>query len=162
MTVARDVTLAILEAEIRRAKRIGAQFGWEFTKIDLDGPRFTVRLLSAIDQEVYVMEFICDDYKEIPPNIEFIHPDTGERGTRRCYPRDAAPDGGSIFRTTPCICHQCCRKAYGLDGGPHADWNPDIKNWMKFAGGIITVGDMILMVQTRISLEGSYQGRMEK
>jgi len=161
MTVAHEISVRIVEEEYRRARRIGQGFGWKFSDLDPSVPSFTVQVLSSIDRQSYVLEFACDNYKEWPPYIEFIHPETGERGTKRCYPLDSAPEGGAMFHLTPCICFPCSRKAYGRWQGPHPDWNDRIENWVAMSGAITTLADMILMVHSRINMENSYHGRME-
>lgn len=157
MTVAKEVSVLILEAELQTAKRMGAGYGWEFTDLDPNGPSFSVKIQSVVDNEQYIMEFQCDDYKEKPPYIEFKHPSTGEKGTRVCYPSDSQPDG-SIFHDLPCICNPCSRKAYGHRGGPHPEWDPNIGNWINMMGPT-TIGEITLMVQARINSKDKYRGR---
>jgi len=162
MAVDPKITLAIIEKELAIAKHLGRHQGWEFGSLDAARPTFLVKMKSPIDGEEYHVEFQLDDYREMPPFIEFIHPTTGERGTRRCYPKDQHPEGGSIFHDTPCICHPSSRKAYGKYRGPHADWDAQITNWPAQAKGLTTIAEILQMIQARISDRTSYKGRMEK
>lgn len=162
MTVDPRVTLAIVQAELARARRLGQSFGWEFSPLNEAIPSFTVKMKSLVDGEVYVVELQLDNYKEWPPYTDFVNPLTGERGTKRCYPRDGHPEGGSLFHETPCICHPSCRKAYGKYRGPHGDWDGQITNWQAISGNIRSIPDILLQIQARINDRNSYRGRMEK
>lgn len=163
MPVDRNVSLAIIRKELAAAQRLGRHHGWVFSDLDEGRPSFTVKLTSPVDKEEYNIEFLLDNYKELPPFIEFFDPKTKERGTRRCYPKDQrGGNEGSIFHETPCICHQSNRKAYKDYGGPHQDWMPNLSNWVSHAGGLITVGDILQMIQARISDKDTYKGRMQK
>lgn len=166
MPVDRNVTLAIIRKELAAARHLGRHHGWVFSDLDEEKPGFTVKLVSPVDDEEYHVEFQLDDYKELPPFIEFFIPATpeqaGERGTKRCYPRDQrSGNEGSIFHEAPCICHQSSRKAYQR-GGPHQDWMPQISNWVTHAGGLTTLADILQMIQARISDPATYKGRMAK
>lgn len=162
MPVDRQVTVAIVERELAAARRLGAHYGWKFSSVVAEKPSFYVTIQSAIDKEVYHVDFELDDYKEMPPYIEFINPATGERGSKRCYPMDTHPEGGAIFHAMPCICHPCSRKAYARYRGPHADWDAQISNWQALAKGLTGIPEILLMIQARINDPGGYKGRMEK
>jgi hypothetical protein len=84
--------------------------------------------LFAHDGEPFIMEISLDDYKEKPPLFEFIDPETGERGTRRAYPKT----NDSLFHDNgPCICAPFNRKAYKefAETGPHTDWK--LGDWIR-------------------------------
>lgn len=76
--------------------------------------RFRISGRSRSDDELYVVEFQCDDYRELPPFVEFVDPKTGQLGTRRAYP--------NVFHGHPCICARFNRKAYTGYSGLHSDW----------------------------------------
>lgn len=152
MSVAPAATHLIMEEEIEGMASLAESYGWEVTP-DLDALTVTVRMTSSIDQEVYIVEARCDDYKEKPPYFEFIHPDTGDRGQRHCYPND----GGDYFHSMPCICVEWSRKAYKSENGPHGNWN--MGNWMAARPGTLTLGDMFHMIQKIINQQGKYKGR---
>jgi hypothetical protein len=146
------ITRLILEEEVQGMASLAEAYGWEVIP-DLNALTVSVRMSSIIDQQVFIVEARCDDYKEMPPYFEFIHPDTGERGTKRCYPA-----GSNYFHSMPCICVQWNRKAYKRESGPHADWN--IANWIQARRGTETLGDMFHLVQKEINQRGKYRGRM--
>ena len=100
MSVDPAISRRIVEEEIQVMAPLIGSYGWEITS-DLDNLIVTVKMKSARDSEFYIIEARCDGYKGLPPYFEFIHPDTKERGTKRCYPAD-----GSFFHPTPCICAQ--------------------------------------------------------
>lgn len=154
MTVAQEISRDIIRAELNQTQPLVKTFGWVLEE-KLEQLIFTVRIRSSIDNEEYVMEFKCDNYKETPPFIEFINPVTGERGTRKVYPKN----GNGFFHSTPCICAQFNRKAYKEFGGPHGDWS--IGNWINLRPEVSTLGDMITLIQRLINNRNFYGGRME-
>lgn len=129
--------------------------GWKVTP-DLDNLVITVQMKSAIDGEKYILEAKCDDYREIPPLFEFIHPVDGTRGTHRCYPSDRG--GSNYFHSKPCICIQWNRNAYGLHGGPHGEWV--MTSWADGRPGTLALRDMIYLVHRQINDPTQYRGRM--
>lgn len=153
MSVAADVSWAIVEQELQVVCQAAESFGWVKSK-SRESLTFTIEMTSAVDHERYVFEFECTDYKEIPPYIELIHPDTGERGTTACYPRN----GRSFFHTTPAICAPFNRKAYAGYAGIHQEWQ--IGNWMQFREGLSTLGEILLLLQSLINNPDVYHGRM--
>lgn len=152
MSVDPAITRQILEEEVRAMAALAASYGWEVIP-DFPSLIVTVRLRSIVDQEMFIIEARCDNYKEIPPFFELVHPVTGERGTRACY-----PSSGSYFHSTPCICVQWNRKAYHSQGGPHKDW--ELANWLQARPGMLTLGDMFHLIQKEINKRGQYKGRM--
>lgn len=154
MSVAREVTCAVLEEELAAMHTLAASFGWIVTT-DFDLLTVTVKMTSRVDNEVYILEARCDDYKELPPFFEFIHPKTRERGAYCCY-----PNGGSYFHSHPCICVEWNRKTY-LDG-PHkgqGDWQ--LGDWQRKRPSMNTLGDMFHLVQSEINKVGQYTGRKQ-
>jgi len=157
MSVDPDISRRIVKEELQAMAPLVASYGWE---VVTDFPNITVsvKMRSVIDSEIYTLEAICDDYKELPPFFEFIHPGTKERGTKRCYPVD-----GSFFiqhNGNPCLCVQWNRKAYGTHGGPHNEWQ--MSNWMSLRPGMIVLGDFYHLVQLQINNRQKYKGRMEQ
>jgi hypothetical protein len=152
MSVDSDITRQILQEELGLMAPLAASYRWKVS-VDLPALTATVEMTSAIDAQRYVVEARCDGYKALPAYFEFLHPETKERGTPRCYPAD-----GSFFHTIPCICVQWNRKAYKEHGGPHGDWQ--MVNWASYRPGIVTLGDMFLLIQRRINDKGCYRGRM--
>lgn len=152
MTVDPAITRQILHEEVEAMHAVASTFDWSIS-VDSEALTVTVKMHSSLDAEKYVIEARCDNYRSVPPYFEFIHPDTGERGTPHCYPAD-----GSFFHPTPCICIQWNRKAYNSNGGPHGDW--PMANWEAAKPGTTTLGDMFLQIQLRINKSGAYKGRM--
>jgi hypothetical protein len=157
MSVDADISRRTIQEELEAMAPLIASYRWEVTT-DLPGLTVAIKLQSTIDSEVYILEATCDDYKELPPFFEFIHPETRERGTKRCYPAD-----GSFFWVQadkpPRICVQWNRKAYGVHGGPHSDW--PMSNWMTLRPGMVVLGDFFHLVQRQINNKQAYTGRME-
>jgi len=153
MTVDTVVSRQIVKTELALAKPLVNTYGWVIEE-DLEHLLFRVRLRSSADKEEYIMEFACDNYKEMPPFIEFIDPITNARGVPSAYPKN----GNGFFHSTPCICAQFNRKAYQPYGGPHNDWA--MQNWEQLRPHFSYLGDMIHLVQRQINNPNSYHGRM--
>lgn len=149
MSVAPEITRAILEEELEAMAPLGSLHDWKVA-LNLEALTVTVRMTSSVDGEEYILEAQCDNYKEWPPHFEFIHPHTEERGSRHCYPH-----GGSFFHDHPCICVQWNRKTY-IDG-PHRDWQ--LATWQNERPHMTYLGDMFSLVQMEINKKGQYQGR---
>jgi hypothetical protein len=149
------ISRAVLEEELAATAPLAASCGWQVTP-DLDNLVVTVRMKSAIDGEEFILEAKCDNYRELPPLFEFIHPADGTRGTQRCYPSDQG--GSNYFHTNPCICIQWNRKAYGHLGGPHGEWV--MTAWADGRPGTLTLGDMFFLVHRQINDRTQYRGRM--
>lgn len=150
MTVAHEVTKIILKEELVAMEPLAISYDWTVIT-NLDALTVTINMKSRIDNEVYIIEACCNDYKELPPFFEFIHPVTKERGTRPCY-----PNGGSYFHNHPCICVEWNRKTY-LDGPHRNDWQ--LANWQSKRPGMITLGDMFHLIQIEINKAKEYTGR---
>lgn len=154
MGVDPEITRLIMQEEITAMSPLIPTYGWE-VKTDLENFLVTVKMkTSALKREdIYIVEARCDDYKALPPYFEFIYPETGERGTQKCYPAD-----GSFFHNTPCVCVEWNRKAYTINGGPHNDWQ--MSNWATARPGMNTLGDMFNWLQWIIQSPSRYKGRM--
>lgn len=129
---------------------------------DFDHLSLLVRM-RAHTGELFILDIRCDNYKETPPFFEFIDPDTGERGTRHAYPKTS----DSFFHEGGlCICAPFSRKAYKsvVQTGPHADWS--FADWQTSTVSNIRwsdyskLGDMLGLIQTRLSRPALYKGRM--
>lgn len=142
-------------------KDLASTYGWKVDP-DLYNLKVTVQM-RALDNELFIVEALCDDYKELPALFEFIEPDTGLRGTPRAYPKGQ----DSFFHTSgPCICAPFNRKAYKkyFDTGPHPEWSTG--DWMtSTANGYdwshhTNLGDAFGLIQYRLNREEHYKGRM--
>lgn len=161
MSISADISKAHLQQELPLVQELAALHRWEVTT-DYDRLIVGVRM-RAYNGDVFVSEIRCDSYKEMPPFFEFIDPDTGERGTKRAYPKTT----DSLFHESgPCICAPFNRKAYKSvePSAPHGDWQ--FANWMTLvASGVqwsdySTLADMLGLIQTRIGRPDLYRGRM--
>jgi len=161
MAVDKEVTRQHLREEIALVEELAKTCGWDVT-VDYETLTVTVKM-GAHNGDRYIVEMVCDNYKEKPPYIEFIDPDTRARGIPRAYPRGK----DSFFHQAgPCICAPFSRKAYKsvCPAAPHADWS--FGNWQtSTVNGVSWVdysklGDMLGLIYTRISRADHYVGRM--
>jgi len=111
---------------------------------------------SAIDGEAYEFEISLDDYRALPPAFELRHLATGERGTRRCYPKG----GLGYFHNQPVLCAPWNRKAYAALGGPHSDWA--MAQWSTYRPNHTRLGDILALIQNLLDDRSSYEGRMAR
>lgn len=161
MAVSHDISLHHLHCEMPHVEELARCYGW---KVDFRPEDLIVEVrMKARTEDLFVVEAQCDDYKEVPPLIEFIDPDSGERGSRRAYPKGS----DSFFHESgPCICAPFSRKAYGslIETGPHGDWNPS--DWMTSTvrnvvwSNHATLAGMFGMIQFRLNHPDLYTGRM--
>lgn len=155
MSVSQDVSRAHVEEEMGEARawlqRAGLEPHWQPDPLIL-----AVRMSSGVDKEEYIFEFKLDDYRELPPSIELVHPVSGERGTRRCYPSG----GNAYFHSQPVVCAPWNRRAYKVLGGPHADW--EMKNWASYRPNQSRLGSILALLKILIDEPNLYRGRMER
>jgi hypothetical protein len=161
MAVDAEISRQHLCQELALVNELAATYRWEVTP-DYDSLLVVVKM-RAHTGDMYVVEAKCDNYKEVPPLFEFIDPESGERGTRRAYPKTT----DSFFHDSgPCICAPFSRKAYKsvVATGPHDDWKfgdwqtstASNIQWANFA----KLGDMFGLIHTRVSRPDLYKGRM--
>ena len=104
-------------------------------------------------------ELGLDDYRELPPSIELVHPDYGDVGTGRSY-----PGGGRGYfinsNGKPLTCAPWNRKAYQAHGGPHAEWA--MTNWAAYRPSHSRLGDMLVLLQELVDDRQTYTGRMAR
>ncbi|RZL00897.1 MAG: hypothetical protein EOO89_30320 [Pedobacter sp.] len=147
------ISQATVEQEIEDAKEYSELYHWIISPIDTEKQKFTVLLQSPIDQEKYLLEFGFDDYPEKPYLIDFIHPESGERGLAKCFPKSY----DSFFhQQILVICHPCSRKAYQGYSNLHSDWN--MTGWQKLAGGMTSLKYILDAIYGRISNKIIYHG----
>lgn len=146
-----------MEAELDTLRDIAGTYRWTVTPA-LGELKATIHMTSSVDQQKYIVEFTCDDYKLMPPLVEFLEPEEPHaRGTRHAYPRNG-PSGSHFHEQNVCICAPFSRRAYSAYGGPHGDWQSG--NWMALSPQFTTIGDIALLVQRLINSPGTYGGRM--
>jgi len=150
MAVDPEISKQIVAEELAAAESASKIHGWTI-KVAPDQFTFTVAMKSGIDNEVYIMEVRCDNYKELPPFFEFMLP-TGERKVASAYPEST----DSFFHSDLVICFPFNRGAYNNYGGPHGDWA--ITNWQSLCPQATRLGDMLVLIQHRIDSD-QYKGR---
>lgn len=151
MSVPSAVSLAHVEAELTEAESFIEALGLTLDTSNLcqEDLRFRLSGESWADSEVYIAEFQCDDYREKPPLVEFVDPESGELGTRHAYP--------NCFHNRPCICARYNRKTYSGHTGLHADWK--YGDWTG-DGSTDRLGGMISHMWGYIhGHQGNYSGR---
>jgi hypothetical protein len=163
MAVDAEITRQHLRQELALVKELAATHKWGIVP---DYTRLTVlATMYAYTGDLFILDFECDEYKELPPFVEFIDPDTGERGTRHAYPKGT----DSFFNDSgPCICAPFNRKAYKSSNRPNAlhgdwalgDWQTSTANGVRWAN-YSRLGDMLGLIHTRLSRPDLYRGRMQ-
>lgn len=162
MPVSADISRTHMRDELALVKDLARTYRWGLIPSYQD--LSVLVTMYSHDGDLFIVRVQCDNYKEMPPFFEFIDPDTGELGTRHAYPRTS---DGLFHESGPCICAPFSRKAYKsiVSTGPHGDWNTG--DWMNstannvnYWGNYSTLGDMIGLIQTRMSRPDLYKGRM--
>jgi hypothetical protein len=156
-----EISREHLRVEVESAQVLALALGWAIEP-DLEGLAITVGM-KAYNHDRYLLIGKFDDYKEKPPVLDFLDPDTGQVGTRHAYPKCK----DSLFHSNgPCICAPFSRKAYKdyRPEGPHGDWKFD--GWMSSRASNIdwinynTLPAMLGLIQTRLNRPDLYEGRM--
>lgn len=154
MAVQPEVSLAYIRNELDKARPLVDKWGLDLDTSMLEKEDLRFRVSGrAPDDELYIVEFRCDDYREIPPHVELIDPESEEAGVERAYPK-------GVFHGHPCICARFNRKSYADYAGIHSGWN--YGDWTQ-ESATDHLGGMISHVFRAIEgrMEGrSYQGRM--
>jgi hypothetical protein len=165
MSVDRRISIATIKNELEKCHEHCEIHSWIISEINEINLTFTVVMASPIDKENYLIEIQFDDYPQIPPLIEFIDPNTGQKGSKYAYPdnkRRGNGIGDSFFHPMPCICNPCSRKSYKSysQNAPHGDWKYD--NWQENpkTGNLKTMNRILSTIYFRISSKKYYKGRM--
>lgn len=148
-----EVSLNHVQTELERAGPIVELFRLvvDTTMLSEEDLRLRVTGVSRVDEEMYVVEMRFDGYRAIPPYVEFVHRETGERGVRSAYP--------SCFHRHPCICAPYNRKTYPEHTGLHSDWR--YGDWSS-EPGTEQISGMLNHIFASINNHfESYKGRME-
>jgi hypothetical protein len=172
-----EVSSAYIEAELPAVRSLADRegVGLDFLpdrsalRLRLEGPpkapeETPPELIPDGSPEHYLLEGVLDDYRALPPDWNFLHPDTAEDIGAAAFPAvPRRPIGGnSIFLPhggSPVICAHFSRRAYG-PGAPHNEWGP-ATGWQTVQPGNVradTLADMLarIICEVRIS-----DGRME-
>jgi hypothetical protein len=167
MSVAKSISLARVRREMENCAEYAKNCGWVISEIDESNQVFSVKMTSPINlkppqeptvYEEFILEVRFDDYPEIPLLLEFIDPNTGERGSKNAYPKGM----DSFFHPMPCICNPCSRKSYKSfsSDAPHGDWT--LSGWQTNVQvrTLKTVDSILRTIYSRISNPSTYAGRM--
>lgn len=159
MSVDKTISLNQIRKELLNCSELGEKVGWVISEIDEPNQTFTVEMVSSIDNEKYVIEIKFDNYPEIPLLIDFVDPQTGEKGIKKAYP---FKKGDSFFHPHPCICNPCSRKSYSefLQGAPHSDWKMIGWQTNSHIGTLKNVGAILTAIYFRIRNPLFYDERM--
>lgn len=157
MTVDKNVSLSIVKSELDKCHCDADNYGWEISTLDESQLSFRVKMISPIDNEIFIVSFKCNNYKEWPPNIDFIDPISGQEGVKNAYPLNS--DG--FFNENILICHPCSRKAYKDFNGPHGDWDPTVWENNSKVGALKNIWGILRAIYERISNSEIYRGRMK-
>src|SRR5437867_4124845 len=99
MAVDVEITCSLVRAELAAMQDLARIYEWDVAH-NLRIPNVVVKM-KAHNDDPYIVEITLDNYKELPPLVEFIDPDNGARGTLHAFPKGH----DSFFNTTgPCIC----------------------------------------------------------
>jgi hypothetical protein len=159
MAVDKAVSLNIVKNELNKCEKDALRFGWDVFEIQETTLSFSVKMVSPIDSEPYLIEIQFDNYKELPLLIDFVDPANGKNGTKNAYP--AGRDSFFNFHGGEgLICNPCSRKAYSNHKGPHGDWN--LVDWENNAktGALKNIHAVLTAICERISQPELYNGRM--
>ena len=158
MTVPPSTSFLIAKKELEDARKDPSLQSITISNLDEKTLTFTVQMNSPVDNEQYLMDFLVDNYKEWPPLIEFIEPNTKNRGTKKAYPKGK---GDGFFHNNPCICNPCSRKAFKDYGNVHKEW--DINKWQQLpeVNSLIDLKSILKAIHGRIINPQFYSGRME-
>ncbi len=161
MAVDPAVTRSVVRAELVIVRDLARTFFWGIIP-DPSGLKF-LATMYAHTGDLFILDVDCLDYREMPPLVEFVDFETGERGTARAYPRSH----DSLFHSSgPCICAPFNRKAYKqfYATGPHNDWS--VGEWARSDANnyhwsdVSTLGGILGLIQTRLSRPDYYRGRL--
>lgn len=160
MAVDSEITRNILREELNLLKDLAQTYKWGIIP-NFEGLSVLATMYSH-NNDLFIIELQCSDYKEKPPFVEFIDSETGQPGIPHAYPTSF----DSLFHSSgPCICAPFNQKAYKsvVATGPHEDWN--FGDWMTSKANSYdwsnhsNIGGILLLIQTRI-LRTDYKGRM--
>lgn len=162
MAVDRLLSRSLVMMEMEATMALASIYHWIIC-LDLEALVLRVRM-TAHNGDRYVVELGLDDYRELPPAIEFIDPATGEVGGTRCFPKGH----DSFFNSTgPTICAPVNRNAYKRPNqryGIHEDWT--IGDWANSNvqsfpwGEHATISGILSLIQNRFDRPQFYHGKM--
>lgn len=159
MSVDRRISIATVKSELDKCQEYCKRYSWDISEINETDLKFTVLMVSPIDEELFIIEILFDNYPQMPPLIEFLDPQTGARGVKNAYPKNR----DSFFHSMPCICNPCSRKSYKAfsHSAPHGDWQFNGWKTNPKVGNLKSLNWILATIYTRISNKQHYEGRMK-
>lgn len=156
MSVEREITIAMVDEELERARPLAESQGWTLKKLDDITLRASVVAPSHGEDkpEEFIFEFTFDDYPCMPPLIDVVHPHTGVRNEPTCFPKGTCC---GYFHENKRICADWSRRAYKEFAGPHPEW--EYGDWRARSGNVREIG-MFLHELRRALYDSSYEGRI--
>lgn len=156
MPVSPEVSKVHLAAELERARPLLDAQGWQIEMLDDLRMRASIMAppIGSAAPERFSYEFTFDNYREMPPMVDAVNIDTGERNTPKCFPTG----GRGYYHGNQRICARWSRNAYGLMSGPHGEW--PIGDWAGADPKHNDVGSMLTLLRNLLfQPEAGYQGR---
>lgn len=150
-----EVVRLKFQEELEHAKKRAQVFGFA---LEGDVEKLALRAeFVAVDKEKYVLVGTFDDYRLMPPILDFQEPDNDNVGTARAYPRQKP--GDSFFHSPGIICAPFNRKAYV---NIHKDWvltewaanKSNGTDWSQYN----TISKMLVLIYSKLSNPDYYGG----
>lgn len=141
-----------LEADLTKIADVIAQNGWKIDPQPLSEAIFQISMASAIDNEVYAIRLVCDNYPDQPPSIKCVVPGTSDASDIKMW---ANCEG---FRPPPTadLCLSISRE--GLQQ-LHPDWAKDRRYAWSSDGNPIWY--VLQALQDRLDDSTKYHGRQK-
>lgn len=154
-TVVTQAVLADAEAAITAW---ATRHGWS-VDLDRDALTLTVRTTHPKTGNSVIFHAALDGFPAIPP--AWTCRDAAGNTPRSGYPAPGNAPGipSSIFHPNPVICAHWNRLAYGIHGGPHADWG-DLTQWKTAGPGTVradTLPDMLAALRVHLAASPGMQ-----
>lgn len=97
-------------------------FGWKIEPGPVTSLTFYVTMTSRVDGRSWMLRFVCTNYREWPPSIHCVNPETKDPGDPAAWPQCKG------FRPTSDLCMNVSRE--GLLQ-LHPDWQRSSYKWTE-------------------------------
>jgi len=156
VAISPEVSKVHVAAELERARPLLDAQGWQIEVFD--GLRMQASILApsinGAEPELFTYEFNFENYRELPPIVDALNLETGERNTPKCFPTG----GRGYYHGNQRICARWSRNAYGVMSGPHGDW--PIGDWAAADSKHSDIGSMLTLLRNLLfQPESGYAGR---
>lgn len=156
MAVSPEVSKVHVAAELERARPLLDAQGWEIEMREDLIMRASIMApqVGSTAAERFTYEFTFDNYRELPPIVDAVNPETSERNTPKCFPTG----GKGYYHGNARICARWSRNAYGLMSGPHGEW--PISDWAGADPKHSDIGSMLTLLRNLLyQSDAGYSGR---